>query len=338
MFNLIVSLLKYFSAWLVMSMTVVLALSAESLSSYFSSRILEDNPKPVSYINRSLLASFRRKTVLPEGSCSWLLIYGPAFSLAALFPICAAVPFFSFIPLMENGADMLQIIQFFLLSDVIVVVTLFGMLTDASSKMAFRVIKESTSLLLLMFMLFIMLAGLVSAGGAPVDDFRLGSFLASESQNNISWLSYVGIFIFIFIIFSKTPCSFGTSSLFMLHDEEIAEYQGFSRALLQLSLVFRSFITTALIVSVFFPAGGLGIVFKSLSFSWQYQFWGFVSFWLAVIFVRVVFVPLFQFIANKIKRLLPNFFSFIFIPALALAACAMIYRDAVRIAMEMASY
>ncbi len=126
--NMLINILGYFSSWVLMLVTLMVALFAEGIHTYLSGRSLGRRGMMVSLI--PLREIFRSMTIpisLPEASVVRLSIYMPCFALAALIPIAASIPFFSFLPVMDNGGDLVQILQFAALSETLAILAVFSL-------------------------------------------------------------------------------------------------------------------------------------------------------------------------------------------------------------------
>ena len=102
-------LTEYFFAWLFICVTLGIAIAAEALSSM----LFANDSKPLARMARlrlpitRLSSLYREKILLPDTAVT-LLLYGPILAFAALLPVCAAIPFFTFTPILSNGADLLH--------------------------------------------------------------------------------------------------------------------------------------------------------------------------------------------------------------------------------------
>ena len=126
--NILLGILGYMSSWVLMLVTLMVALFAESTHTYISGKNLSRRGMMVSLLPlRDIFRSMTIPISLPEASAVRLSIYLPCFALAALIPIAASIPFFSFLPIMDNGGDLIQILQFAALSETLAILSILSL-------------------------------------------------------------------------------------------------------------------------------------------------------------------------------------------------------------------
>lgn len=254
MHNLFFDIIGYFSSFVLMLVTMMVALFAESTHTYFSGKNLSRRGMMVSLL--PLRDIFRSMTIpmrLPETSVVSLSIYLPCFALAALIPIAASIPFFSFLPIMDNGGDLIQILQFAVLSETLAIMSILSLGTAAAQNTADRMVRELVKLIVPMLAAFISIAFYYSANGIQGDPFSLNVFTMALHMSPSAPFSLAGTLIFIFVIFSQIPHSnvgFGCS---LLENCELPDFNGIPRSILQLWSIFRAFLVVALVTHIFFP-------------------------------------------------------------------------------------
>ena len=336
---LIITAAKYLMSLLLMFAISAVGIAAESLCRPILSVFIRDSVSPrAQSLMKRLAASYRRKIILPESAKMPLSLYGPALSFAALMPVCAAIPFCTLIPIMENGADVLQILQFYMLSEVIAISTVYSLGTKEAGLAANKCIKESFLVLVPLVSFIISTAAFFEAGGGSGDAFSLNAFSLSQKFADLGAGGLTGVIIFIFLIFTQIPHRDVIDGTLPFDEGEMPAYQGCPRTMLQLRGIFRSFIVIVLVVNMFFPLGDFALLSGGSYLSWNAQIINFLVFWLVVIFARVVLVNLSWLLFDAIERRLPSSVSAFFVPAASLAAAALILHEVYIISSEIAAF
>ena len=336
---LIITVSKYILSLLLMFAISVIGVFCESLSrSVFSKFSKHGETQRVYSATRKLLASYRRKITLPETANMPLALYGSALSFAALIPVCAAIPFCTLIPVMDNGADVLQIMQFYMLSEALSIISLYSLGSKEAGFAANKCIKESFMLMIPLVSFLISIAAFFEAGGGKGDAFSLNAFSLSQKFSEIGTGGTIGVIIFIFLIFTQIPHSDIAEGTLLFDDSEMPSYQGCPRAILQLRGIFRSFLVVTVVVNMFFPLGDFAVLPSGSIFSWNAQLVNFIIFWLAVIFARVVCVNFSWVLYAVINKLLPGSFMLFFVPGTALIAAALLLHEVYVLSSEIAAF
>ena len=326
--------LKYLCAWLLMLAVLVWALFAEGLYSlvYGKNKRLSLLLAPL----RAIISQARKPVILPDTARFVPSLYGPALAFAALLPICATIPFCTTMPILDNGGDLMQIFQFALLSEVLGVSSVYSLGTISGDAAAEGFVRETLSVLAVLVACFASLAGYFSAAGLSGDPFSLNTLAVGVRTLPVSWCVFAGIAIFIFLILARTGIHDSELGCAIFEDGELVAYQGAPRAILYLWAIFKVFILTALITHIFFPwelfrsaastaAGGI---------SWYMLSLNFLVFWLAVVAVRVLLVPLCSKLFDKLCGLLPRGLGWLPLPLLAAAAMLLVIYGTSLIVLE----
>ena len=330
-------LTEYFFAWLFICVTLGIAIAAEALSSM----LFANDSKPLARMARlrlpitRLSSLYREKILLPDTAVT-LLLYGPILAFAALLPVCAAIPFFTFTPILSNGADLLQIIQFFLLSDVLMVIVFYSLSSPASSLRARKQISNTVRLVMSVVLFFVMLAAYADVVGSVSDVFSI-STLSSAIVSAASLPLYLGVVLFLFVIFSQLPHS-EDCSVVLLDADELPEFRGLPRFLSEIWSLFRSFVIVALVVNIIFPTSSFTAGPAVKSVPWLSQIALFVSFWFTAIIMRVTVVPLCWKLYDKLTDYLPPVLSDKIVWILTAAASSMILIGIMVVSAENAAY
>lgn len=340
MYNLIITGAKYFSSWLLMLMTLFIALFAESIHVYLSGKSMGKHGYIASLLPvREIYHSMFSRIVLPETACFTLSVYCPGLAFAALIPICASIPFFSFVSILDNGGDMMQILQFAMLSETFALVSVFSLGTSGADRTAHRMVKELIRLMLPLMACFSSIAYYLAIIGVDGDTFSLNAFTLSLHLVPSAPYALAGMSLFVFVIFSQIPHSNSGFGCSVFERGELPEYRGCPRGILQLWSVFRAFLVVALVTHIFFPWSFFKGLNAGFSISWWAQTINFFAFWAAVIFVRVFGVTLSWKAMDALEKLLPCEVQPIYLRlVLILTAMAMIMYEGIRISLEAATF
>jgi formate hydrogenlyase subunit 4 len=337
--NILLSILGYISSWVLMLVTLMVALFAESTHTYISGKSLGRRGMMVSLLPlRDIFRSMTIPISLPEASAVRLSIYLPCFALAALIPIAASIPFFSFLPIMDNGGDLIQIIQFAALSETLAILSVLSLGTPSARNTADRMAKELAMLIIPMIAAFISIAFYYSASGVKGDPFSLNVFTTALHMSPSTPFSLAGTIIFIFVIFSQIPHSNAGFGCSLLENCELPDFNGVPRSMLQLWSIFRAFLAVALVTHIFFPWGYFKGLNAGFSISWWAQSVNFAAFWTTVLLMRVFGVTLCWKVMDMLEKVLriKNSATWICI-ILTTAATLLVVYEGIKISMEVAA-
>ncbi len=336
----IVDLFGYFSSWILMLVTLFVALLAEGIHTFFSGRSLSRRGMAVSFIPlRDIFRSAVSPVTLPETAAVKLSVYLPCIALAGLIPIAASIPFFSFVPIMDNGGDLMQILQFALLSETFAVVSIFSLGTNESETTAKRMAGELIYLIVPMMAAFVTIGVYYSAVGVHGDPFSLNTFTKAQHMSVSSPFSLTGTLLFVFLIFSRIPHSNAGFGCCLLENCELPDFNGVPRSMLQLWSIFRAFLVVALVTHIFFPWGFFKGLNAGFSISWWAQTVNFAAFWSTVLLIRVFGVTL----CWKLKEMLEsririkNADTWLFI-VLTVTATLLVVYEGIKVSMETAAF
>ena len=335
--DLLIFLVEYFLAWLFIGVALGIAVAAEAVSFLLFAGSCNQRGRlaglslPIS----KLLSLYREKIMLPDGAVM-LILYGPILAFAALLPVCAAIPFFTFTPILSNGADLLQIIQFFLLSDILMIIVFYSLSSPAASLRARKQISNTICLVMSVVLFFVMLAAYADVVGSVSDVFSI-STLSIVITSAASLPLYCGIGLFLFVIFSQLPHS-KDCSVMLLDADELPGFRGLPRFVSEMWSIFRSFIIVALVVNIVFPTSAVSVGSTVKSAPWMSQVALFVSFWCTTIVVRAVIVPLCWKLSDKLKNCLPSAISDNIVWVLSAAAAVMIFIEIMIVSAENVAY
>lgn len=338
--NIFFDLVESFSSWILMIVTLVVALLAESAHTYFSSKSLSRRGMMISLLPlRDIFKSMTITISLPETSVIRMSVYLPALALAALFPISASIPFFSFVPIMDNGGDLLQILQFAALSETLAILSIFSLGTPAAEITVNRMINELVKLMVPLMSAFVSIAFYYSANGVVGDPFSLNVFTTALHMNFAAPFSLAGTLIFIFVIFSQIPHSNAGFGCSLLENCELPDFNGAPRSMLQLWSIFRAFLVVALVTHMFYP----WVYFKGLnagfSISWWAQSVNFAAFWTTVLLIRVFGVTLCWKVMDILEKSIKikNSREWLCIVLTTIATLLVVY-EGIRISIETAAF
>ena len=316
-----------------MSSTLLGALIAEGVSSCLDQRRVSRGNFAAPFLR--IFREAVSPVLLPDTARFRLALYGPAFAFAALLPICASIPFCTVVPVLDNGGDLVQIFQFALLSDILAVVSLHSLGTASGREAARARFRDSACMMIVVMSCFASLSWYLEATGVSGDTFSLNTLSLVLRDASVNAGVVAGIILFIFLILGMCGGETGFQ-----RDGELAEYRGAQRAILSLWSVFRTFIIVALVTHIFFPwalfqpSGA-----SAQSISWYMQALNFIMFWIAVIAVRVLLVPLCgRVLGFAHDRLFAPRYAWLLLPCLTLFAISLVMYAAVSIAAEVASF
>lgn len=298
MFDLIINFIKYFSDWFLIAVIFLIALLTELFASYILDLFSGD--KNILYSYRYLRRTYRQRFSLGKDVLSFYPVYFPAFTFAALFPVCSALPYFTFIPLLENGSDLLQITQFMLLSDAFALISVYSVANRESVFRVNKMIRDLICLYLPLIFMLTMLALYKRYLGELDKVFILDSFMsiASSIDNTVSLR--VAVVMFSALVVSQIPHSNFKRAVYFVKPDEFASYSGVPRILMNAWGLFRSFLIMTIVTELFFTFVSYKLFSSTDLPVWFVSFANFMAFWVSVLLFRVIFVPLTWFIYDKI--------------------------------------
>ncbi|MDL2297891.1 hypothetical protein LJC40_01910 [Synergistaceae bacterium OttesenSCG-928-D05] len=327
---------KYFFAWTAMSgVLIALLFMAEGAYGFVADRIYERSNRGESSTGiKTLLQAFRMPILVPDTAARQPAVYFPALAIAALLPIPACIPFFNFIPLMVNSGDLLQIVQFALMSETFALLSIFSLGTNQSRKAGMELFFESVGLLLAFAACFISISFYLTANGIIGDTFSLNLIASSLHIKSLGLYGKAAIGLFIFLVFAQAPYCATCSTASSFYELRMPGYDGPQRAMLQIWASLRVFVVIALVTHIFFPWTLLKEVESTVGVEWWMQTFHFALFWLAVVIVRVVVVPVCRKIFDLLGARVPLRLSFGLTLFLIFAAMVLMYFETYFSSME----
>lgn len=327
----------YFNAWLIMGSTLAIALASEKAYLLASSAIGKRKgvPTPERW---SIRHSFMTEVSLPESAPVKCSLYCPALAFASLMTLCASIPLCTYIAVIDNGADVIQLALSMLLSEVFALFSLYSLRTEYSSEAARAETRSVIRCMVPLTACWASLASFLIQNGLDSDPFSLNSFFMTEHMLSMSWWGISGVLLFIFCILSQIPYRNVFSGTLLLLCGEGDNFRGAPRGILQIWSVFRSFIIVALTVYVLFPSNLLRGINGILGISWHGQALNFVAFWLSVSLTRILAVPLCRRAISVIERPLPQRARGALLYVLVVAAMALLWYEGVILSQEAAAY
>lgn len=310
MFNLIISLLKYLLTGFIFLFVIFMSVFIEYLASY-SKKIFNNKLNKRREIGDITLLKkqFFNKVVMPETASAVIVVWAPILALSALIPISTTIPLFSFIPYLQINTDLLQIVQFFLLSDVFAVLAICALGTKTSRQIAKEMTKEFAYLFFFIFLFFTVIAIYIDKTSKITDAFKLNSLALSGLISTENFLIYTVLIFISIIIFSLLPHEVSEHSNYLVNDDVLIEFQGAPRAMLSLWLLFRSFLLISIILIMIFPFTNIFSYSQNINIPWFLKVINFLVYFVAIIFMRIFVIPIFWTARNKLKQKLPRFLS-----------------------------
>ncbi|MEG1502154.1 MAG: hypothetical protein RRZ70_05770 [Synergistaceae bacterium] len=329
MFDLITVLLKYFFAWLHIVLVFVVALLTELAAGYLLN-LKSPNPERKTFLNTYKYIRYVYKQGLPK-SLKWKAYskYCPILAFSALFPVCSIIPYFTFIPIMENGADLLQIMQFLLLSEALAIISVYSLSSNESTEFAGKMCVDCMCLYIPILIFITSIATYRKYLGEMDRIFSLNVFPGFYENNQINLLVCLGTAIFVFLIFSQMPHKSFNKGKYFANRYDIPSFSGVSRLLMSSWGLFRTFIVMCIIISLFYTFASVKITDTLDIFSWGIQLISFLSFWLSVFAVRITLVPLSWLIYDKIILIISEKNRIYYIATLSLLAIILIFWETI---------
>ncbi len=286
----------------------------------------------------ALRAAFREPASLPGCAAAKVVIYAPALAAASLVTLCASLPFCTFIPIIDNGADIIQMAQLLLLSEAFAVAALCSLGTKEGCDFAAAEAKAALKLLVPLAASAASLSFFFTQNGVDRDPFSLNSFSVVGRFSAMSPFGIFGSLLFAFIILSQIPHRGTAESSELFEASEMPDFKGAPRALLQLWSIARSFIIISVVVFVFFPHNIIENIGESVGIAWYRQALSFAAFWLAVVLARLFIVPLCQFAMNFIERRTSEKYAEAAMPLLLAASMALLWYEGLLLSQEAALF
>lgn len=330
--------IKYLNAWLLLAAVLIASVVSEKL--YIIGVVLVSR-RPLPEVGvpfmRNMRAAVRTEVGLPENAWVNLALYTPALAFAALMTVCASVPFSTFIPIIDNGSDIIQLIQFMLLSEVLALVSLYALGTQQADSAIRAEMAGFLRLFLPVMACCASIATFLIKNGLDADPFSLNSFSIAGQLTSMSKWGLSGLVLFVFIILSQIPHRDYFSGCALIKSDEIPEFRGAPRSLLQIWAVFRSFIIIALITYILSPTDFMTI--SGGGIWWGGQALNFVVFWLVVMLMRIAGAPLCWFISDMIRSKLPKpLRGMFFVAVITICAMLLLYYEGILLSQEAAAF
>ena len=334
-----ITIFKYFNAWLLIGFTFAAAILTEKLTVAMFAVAMHKSVHEIGVPTvRNFRGVFRLEVGLPESAAITIALYAPALAFAAIAVACASLPFCSFIPMVDNGADVLQVIQTFLLSEVFAVAALYALGTDYGNRAAREEMRSAVELYVPFMAFCASSATFLIKNGLDTDPFSLYSFSSAVSFKSISWFGSAGILLFVFLVLSRIPHKRISTGCAIFIGGEAPGFVGAPRGMLQTWAIFRSFIIIAIITYSLFPADYLGSISDSLAISWRGQALNFFVFWAAAAAMRLFAVPICWIAYGFAERTLPVRLRPLLLPLLVVIAMALIWFETIILSQEAASF
>lgn len=328
-------LLKYMTTWVSMTAAVVVLLMlSEAAYGFLLMRFTGRDCAEIVHPLRSIAVSVVSPVLLPACACKPIAIIMPMLAVAALFPVCSSLPFFTFSPLIDNGADMLQIIHFTILSEVFAVIAIYSLGTEYAFRSATRQFSEFIKLLVVLVAAFSSFAVYFAALGVQGNPFSLDVYTLSLQFKSLGWLGRAAAAVFVFLAFWYSPRCEESETGDVLTGLPLGEYSGIQRAILQIWAAFKAFIIATLVTHIFFPWFLFKESEKLVAGSYTAQAVTFTAFALTVILVRVFGVMICRNIRSLVEKKLPAQVVTLLIMLLIGIAMGVIYHEAYLTALE----
>lgn len=332
-----VSLFQYLNAWLLIAFVAAMALAAEKLYFIVLSAFYKKIGRGESCtVNFSKM--FRASVALPKNARRSAAIYCPVLAFAALMTLCACLPTCTYIPIIDNGADVVQLSLFMLLSELFVMIALYSVGTNDALETARLEMRAMVRLFFPFMALCASIAAYLIKNGLDTDPFSFNSFSLFGQMRSMSWAGVASIALFILIAFSQIPQKGRESGTLLFRGGELPEYNGAPRGMLQLWSVVRSFLAISVIVYIVFPSDLMTAFGESAAIAWGGQAVNFVVFWLSVAAVRIVVVPLCHAGMERAKLRLPELIRGALPYALTLIAMLLLWYEGLLLYVEAAAF
>lgn len=328
-------LLKYITNWITMAAAVIFLLAlSEAVYGSLLVNWTGGGRALLSHPIRSAAASIASPLVLPDRASEYIALWAPVLAIAALFPACSSISFFTFSPLIDNGGDILQILHFVILSEFFALTAIYALGTEYAFRCAGRLAGEFVKLLVTLTASFASFALYFSALGAQGGLFSLNIYSLSLHLKSLNIPGYFAVAAFVFLSLSHSAHCEECAAGDIFTELPQSEYNGPPRALLQVWAAFKAFLTATLITHILFP----WFVFKESDLfamnSFLTELFPFTLFWVTVIIVRTFGVMLCHSVRRFIEKKLGVALAAVFMLILLAAAMGIIYHEAYLIALE----
>ncbi|OUO93002.1 hypothetical protein [Cloacibacillus sp. An23] len=331
------SLFRYFNAWLLICFAVAAAVVSEKIYfRFFAALAKRSGAADVPSV--SFAGFFRRPAVLPGGARSNAPLYCPVPAFAALMTVWACLPVCTYIPIIDNGADMVQLAQFMLLSEVFVLISLYSTGSGEALETVRAEMKNMIRFLLPFMAACASIAAYLIKNGLDSDPFSFNSFSLFGQMRSMSWPGVAGVVIFVIAVLSQTPQRGAESGTLLLKEDELPDYDGAPRGILQVWSVLRAFIVIAAVTYIVFPSDLMGTFGESAAISWRGQAVNFVVFWISVGLMRICAVPLCRLILSLLERPLPAYARGCVVYLLSVCAVLLLWYEGILLSMEAAAF
>lgn len=334
---IIASLFQYFNALLLIAFVVALAVVSEKL--YFKAlAALKKKSGAEERYEAGPAGWFRAPVILPGGARTWAAAFCPALALAALLTVFACLPICTYIPIIDNGADVVQLTQFMLLSEVLVLVSLYAVGTEDALKIARAEMRGMMRFLIPFMATCASIAAYLIKNGLDTDPFSFNSFSLFGQMRSMSWRGVAGVALFLIAVLSQAPQRGTYYGTLLLARDELPDYTGAPRGILQIWSVLRSFIVVAVVTYVVFPSEFMSTFGEQAAIAWSGQTVNFFIFWLLVAAMRLIAVPLCRALFAAIEKPLPENARGCVLCALTVAAMLMLWYEGILLSMEAAAF
>lgn len=332
-----VSLFQYFNALLLIAFVVALAIVAEKI--YFKAlAAFKRRSGAEGCSDLGLAGWFRAPVVLPGGARAGTALFCPALALAALLTVFACLPICTYIPVIDNGADIVQLAQFMLLSEVFVLVSLYAAGTEEALEIARAEMRGMIRFLIPFMAACASIAAYLIKNGLDTDPFSFNSFSLFGQMRSMSWLGVAGVALFLISVLSQAPQRGTYSGTLLLSRDELPDYSGAPRGILQIWSVLRSFIIVAVVTYVVFPSEFMSTFSDQAAIAWSGQAVNFIIFWLSVAAMRLIAVPLCRALFAVIEKPLPEYARGGVVYVLTVATVLLLWYEGILLSMEAAEF
>lgn len=332
-----VSLFQYFNALLLIAFVAALAIVSEKM--YFKAfAAFKKEYGAKERPGAGLSGWFRAPVVLPSDARAGMALFCPAFALAALLTVFACLPICTYIPVIDNGADIVQLAQFVLLSEVFVLVSLYAAGTEEALRIARAEMRGMIRFLIPFMAACTSIAAYLIKNGLDTDPFSFNSFSLFGQMRSMSWWGVAGVALFIISVLSQAPQRGTSSGTMLLAGDELPDYSGAPRGILQIWSILRSFIIVAVVTYIVFPSEFMTTFGDQAAIAWSGQAVNFLIFWLAVAAMRLIAVPLCRALVAGIEKPLPEHARGSVVYILTVAAVLLLWYEGILLSMEAAAF
>lgn len=333
----LISLFQYFNAWLLIASVLVIAVVSEKLYSILLSTFYKKTGRSEN-VSVNFLKMFRTPVVIPQSARRSAALYSPVMALAALMTVCACLPICTYIPLIDNGADIVQILLFMLLSEIFVITSFYSLGSDRALDVARIHMRGMLSLFFPLMAACSSIAVYLIKNGLETDPFSFNSFSLFTTMRSMSWHGIAGVLLFAMLILSQVQQKEMRFGALLLRDDELSEYGGAPRGLLQIWSIIRSFIAIAIVVYIIFPSDLITMFGESAAVSWGGQAVNFMIFWLSVVVTRLCYVPISCALLSIAEHCVPRFMRGGVTYILTVIAILLLWYEGLLLSMEAAAF